>query len=144
MLLQIQPNNWSCFPTAFAMALDTPVETLIKQLGHDGSKEQWQGYQLAWHIQEIAKVCYDHYGICVTQFEAEVMSAPSYEHKPHTQTFDLSEYYGAKAGVAGVKTKSGAGHALAFAYNTFYNPSTGKTCSLKDYSVYVIWLLGNV
>jgi hypothetical protein len=34
---QKQPNQWSCFVTAFAMACRTPVEKIIKEIGHDGS-----------------------------------------------------------------------------------------------------------
>lgn len=35
--LQRQPNPWSCTPTAFAIAANIPVATLIEWIGHDGS-----------------------------------------------------------------------------------------------------------
>jgi hypothetical protein len=38
MLIQKQPNSWSCVLTAFANALDIDQNELIKSLGHDGSK----------------------------------------------------------------------------------------------------------
>jgi hypothetical protein len=144
MLLQTQPNNWSCLPTAFAMVLDVPVALFIEQLGHDGSQQHWERYRLAWHIQEIAKVCYDYYGVCVTQLEAVTLAAPTPGYDPHEQTYDLSEYYGADAGVAGVTNTRGIGHALAFSKSHFYNPSSGRECSLKDYQVHTVWLLGLV
>lgn len=37
MKRQIQPNKWSCLPTAFAMFLDIPVDKFIERVGHDGS-----------------------------------------------------------------------------------------------------------
>jgi len=38
MLIQRQPNRWSCFPTAFAMLMDIEVKELIEVIGHDGSE----------------------------------------------------------------------------------------------------------
>lgn len=38
MELQLQPNCWSCYPTALAMCLDKPVAEVIKELGHDGGE----------------------------------------------------------------------------------------------------------
>jgi len=53
MKLQKQPNNWSCLPTAFAMALDIDVEQLIKLIGHDGS-EIWFPNQKEEHHKKRA------------------------------------------------------------------------------------------
>lgn len=144
MLLQKSPNSWSCFPTAFAMALDLPVEELIAELGHDGSSEYWEGYKLSWHVQEIAKVCYDVYNTSVLQLEAVTLAAPTPGHKPYEQIYDLSPYYGVYAGVAGVHLADGRRHALAFSEKIFYNPSTGQECSLKDVQVNVVWLLSSL
>jgi hypothetical protein len=38
MILQKSPNKWSCLPTAVAMAIGVPVESLIRDIGHDGSQ----------------------------------------------------------------------------------------------------------
>jgi len=37
MKLQVQPNAWSCFPTAFAIIADVPIQQVFKTLGTDGS-----------------------------------------------------------------------------------------------------------
>ena len=44
MILQRSPNAWSCMPTAFAMAVNAPVEDLILSIGHDGSEKTWPDY----------------------------------------------------------------------------------------------------
>jgi hypothetical protein len=38
MTPQSKPNRWSCIPTAFAMALDIPVDEFIRAIGHDGGE----------------------------------------------------------------------------------------------------------
>jgi hypothetical protein len=37
MQLQIKPTRWTCVATAFAMALDVPVQAVFDEIGHDGS-----------------------------------------------------------------------------------------------------------
>lgn len=66
MILQTNPNAWSCLPTAFAIALDVPVAEFIERIGHDGSEpvfgngKPWRGF----HIQEclLAATTYGAYG----------------------------------------------------------------------------------
>jgi len=55
---QIQPNRWSCLPTAFAMAMGEPVKDIMDYLGHDGSEIIWPDLpepkcRRAFHPQEI-------------------------------------------------------------------------------------------
>lgn len=33
----VQPNSWSCFPTALAMVARVPLEDVLRIIGHDGS-----------------------------------------------------------------------------------------------------------
>ena len=33
-----QPNPWSCYPAAVSMLTGIPIEELIEEIGHDGSK----------------------------------------------------------------------------------------------------------
>lgn len=48
MILQRQPNRFTCLITACAMVLDVDVAQLIEEVGHDGS-----GEQLGHHPQEL-------------------------------------------------------------------------------------------
>jgi hypothetical protein len=55
---QIQPNRWSCLPTAFAMAMNIPVGEILTYIGHDGSEIIWPDLpepkcRRAFHPQEI-------------------------------------------------------------------------------------------
>src|SRR5581483_3018987 len=61
---QIQPNNWSCLPTAFAMLLDVKVESLIQKLGHDGSSIWFPNRpepqcRRSFHPQEFVDLLFD-------------------------------------------------------------------------------------
>lgn len=41
MNLLLQPNSWSCLPTAFAMCIDRTPKDIFDWLEHDGSKIIW-------------------------------------------------------------------------------------------------------
>lgn len=58
MKAQINPNYWSCLPTAFAMAIDKPVEWFIQQIGHPGAEEPYteKGLKAGFHEQECIEV----------------------------------------------------------------------------------------
>lgn len=62
MRILLQPNSWSCLPTALAMVLDEPVEELIKEIGHNGSEDIEFSLRAktkkGFHIQELTKICY--------------------------------------------------------------------------------------
>lgn len=139
MLIQTQPNSWSCFPTAFAMVLDMDVQDLIAQIGHNGSAILWPSlpYPLCckgWHYQEIIKACLE-LGKLVSHFEREVESAPGPNVEPHTIYTDLGEYTFNTKGVVGITS-----HALAYDNNKFYNPATGLQTS-KPSVINHIWII---
>ncbi len=61
MRLQIQPNNWSCLPTALAIILDEPLSSVIRAIGHDGSEIVWPNLsepdnRRGFHVQEIIDI----------------------------------------------------------------------------------------
>ena len=76
MILQKQPNDWSCLVTAFAMAMGIKVEALIYVIGHDGSKDFFEKVSYpynkrSFHVQEIldsAIRCFD-YVFCEIEFD---------------------------------------------------------------------------
>lgn len=56
--LVLQPNRWSCLPTAFAIILHRYPCEIIEFLGHDGSEIIWPDLEepycrRAFHIQEM-------------------------------------------------------------------------------------------
>jgi hypothetical protein len=72
-VLQKQPNEWSCLPTAFAIATGIPVADLIKAIGHDGSEIVFSGSKpwRSFNPQEviIALLCQ---GWAVTAIEKQI------------------------------------------------------------------------
>lgn len=79
MLIQQQPNSWSCLPTAFAIAVEMTVKDFINLIGHDGSEIVRPDYsdpfcRKAFNIIECIHVMYD-LGFSVTPFDAKPASA---------------------------------------------------------------------
>jgi hypothetical protein len=63
MEIQVQPNRWSCLPTAFAMVLDIPVSQIFDYLGHNGEAIVWPQLEeprcrRSFHIQEMIDFCF--------------------------------------------------------------------------------------
>jgi len=56
--VNINPNKWSCMPTAFANVIGYPLGFLIKKIGHDGSEKVGDGHR-GFHSQEIIEVLDD-------------------------------------------------------------------------------------
>lgn len=58
----VQPNVWSCLPTALAIVLGVPVQEIFDYLGHDGSQIFWPDLDDPWrrrsfHMQEMVDYC---------------------------------------------------------------------------------------
>ncbi len=82
MLVQKQPNRWSCLPTSFAAILGIEVEGFIRHLGHDGSEILWPmlkepACRRGFHIQECIDVM-DRCDYSVTPFEAIPQHVPAF------------------------------------------------------------------
>ena len=136
MLLQKQPNSWSCLPTAFAMVMDLPVEELILATGHDGSAELWERYHQSWHIQEIILAALK-LGFATTELHDVCESAPYIGVKPLEQVYNLQDFFGL-LGICQVPQ-----HALAFSNGLFYDPASGLRCTSPTITS-VIWLINRI
>jgi len=73
MLLQQRPEPWLCMPLAFAMAMDMPVDELLAEIGHDGSKIAFPNLpeyicRQGFHVQEFIHVAMRR-GLAVTPVE---------------------------------------------------------------------------
>jgi hypothetical protein len=78
MRIQLQPNKWSCIPTALAMLLDENVEDIINEIGHDGSEIICSNLsdphgRIGFHPQEMVKICLER-GKALIQFDGEVQT----------------------------------------------------------------------
>lgn len=66
MYNQVQPNAWSCLPTAFATATSIQVQEIIELIGHDGSEILFPALsepkcRRAFHPQEVTKALLQWY-----------------------------------------------------------------------------------
>ena len=82
--LQIKPNRWSCSVTALAMTLETPVQQIIDEIGHDGSQIIYPDLpepmcRRGFHPQELITIAWQH-GCCVTPFELFPSICPASDH----------------------------------------------------------------
>lgn len=122
MILESQPNEWSCTPTAFAMALNLPVKQVISAIGHDGS-EQLPGGRKGFHIQECIWVATCH-GYAVTPHEFKPVATPDGEI---TREYDFEKYVlnemDRYSGVlTGIGAHSKAHHAVAWSGSMIFDP----------------------
>lgn len=151
MLLQPQPNSYSCLLTAFASVAGIKVQKFIELVGHDGKELVWP--QLLspqcfrnWHYQELIKACLS-IGWAVTPIDRWIETSPG----PGIQSYEInhSDYFdsllvGAK-GVVAVKTNKGIGHALIFDQGKFYDPATGKATKLINFYIRdQLWLFNRI
>lgn len=145
MLLQQQPNNWSCLPTAFAIATNTSLEKFLIEVGHDGSEIWWpdspEPYcRRAFHIQEMILACHN-LGYIVTPFESYPV-AGNYDKPldlhPLDHNVQVQKIIENSIGVLIGVTRYGSPHAVAW---------DGKHCvednflNLKGFKINQYWRL---
>lgn len=146
MIPQLNPNGWSCLPTAFAMVLELPVEDIIKEIGHDGSEIYWPKLmppynRRGFHIQELLYLCYK-LDYTVTPFAArpQLVSADRSDPKPilgHEKIIEevMTDNVGVLTGIL----ESGVGHALAWDGYAAINPSDKKRGPLQNFQIQTFW-----
>lgn len=124
MRLKTKTRRWGCLLTAFAMAIDTDEQTLIRLVGHDGSdkvNEFPDPYcRRGFHPQEFIRAAW-HLGYSVTPVER----LPANKYTTHIQTIDQHEWFQeavrSTTGVIAGITKR-AGHAVAYDRGRIYDP----------------------
>jgi hypothetical protein len=129
MKIQIQPNSWSCLPTAFAIILDVDVRSIFDILGHDGSKiidstiPEPYGRK-SFHYQEMVDYCLLN-GYSVTEIQKQPISENKYgltwpvEVSDERFLYYIHNYRGVLIG----KGKSGQSHAVAWSEHTVFDPN---------------------
>lgn len=123
MILIHKPYRWGCLITSFAMAFDTDVVSLERQIGHDGS-EIVAPYlneptkRRGFHIQELIRCGVDR-GYSVTPYELfPVLGHPQWTksiaaHRPD----NWQSFKERLERTSGVITGGGAINAHAVAYD---------------------------
>lgn len=139
MLIQKQPNNWSCLPAAFAIAIDMDVLDFIRHIGHDGSEIVWPmlkepACRRGYHIQECLSVLY-RAGFTATPFEAIPQHIPAFTVPAIPILFGGSEEAAMQRFTKIIQQTKGVitgtslvGHAVAYDNGLIYD------CSVYAYS----------
>lgn len=160
------PNGWSCLPTAFAIALEVPLDAVLGIVGHDGSEITHAGLpeplcRRGFHPQEMIKMCLED-GMSVTRVEL-YPSAIASNGVPHSpKRFDIggwewfSENIFNSAGVLDCRTATGVGHAMAYLgmgdHALICDPATGKESEFRtlddterrDRFLVALWRIENI
>jgi hypothetical protein len=83
--MNINPNSWSCLPTAVANAISYPVDRIIERLGHDGSDfpygEDDEDQRAGFHADELIDVL-DELGWSATPFQYAPCLVPTPDSQP--------------------------------------------------------------
>jgi hypothetical protein len=140
VILQYNPNAWSCLPTAAAMVFGVFKWAVLEYIGHDGSEIKYADLKdpngrRGFHMQEIIDVA-TFYGFYVTPIEAIPCSTPGPESLTFEVDFKISpaerlDRY--MSGTSGIITGmvNGVGHAVAWDGAKCYDPR-GRICDLDD------------
>lgn len=148
MQRQIQPNKWSCLPTAFAIALNLPVEEIIASIGHDGSEiifpDLKEPYcRRSFHIQELIDMCMLKQ-VAVIPIEKTLVS----EAKDHQFTLTvkcnrftnyLTNYSGVLTGIGKITKQP---HAVAWDTRHVFDPN-GYVYSIDNFTVNMFLIIVN-
>jgi hypothetical protein len=147
MLLQKQPNSFSCLPTAFAMVLHRKVEDIISSLGHDGSRILWENCEhpcwkyRGFHPQELIDYCFKE-GKAILHIESQ----PMFKDRTNPNNIPVcaimdheSRFYNYTNKLNGVLVgeyrTTRYRHALAWFDGESYDPMTGNKGGLDDYFI---------
>lgn len=159
MRSQVQPSQWSCSITAFAIVLGVPVQELIDEVGHDGSEIWWPmatppSDRRGFHLQELINICINR-GYSVTTVEpVSSIHSPEYDELGLTSAKRIEWKESIKTrmtriltgtvGVLSGKGPSGTRHSVAWDGNNILDPTYGNTYSLKGFSIQYYHLIQKV
>jgi hypothetical protein len=153
MIVQKQPNSWSCLPTAFGIVLGIPVDRVIKSIGHDGSEiinhDLEDPYRRkGFHIQEIIDISY-RLRKAMIPIQAIPMLA-TYSNHNNYQIFDstscrsrLSNYLEESNGIlTGETVQTRKKHAVAWngKEKMIYDPN-GSTYDITRFMIETFWIV---
>ena len=127
MLLQKQPNHWSCLPTAFAIAVEMPVSKIIEMLGHDGGEPVFSGSrpERSFHIGELAILALK-LGFSFTPVLSTLATVNRQTNQKHYSYYDLNAllqttFFDYRSIITGIFP--GGPHAAAYESGMIYDPN---------------------
>jgi hypothetical protein len=140
MQLQQQPERWLCMATAFAMAVDLPVEEFLQYVGHRGEEIVWPtldepACRAGVHAQECIEVCLGlDYSVTPIQLVPRTSPTPHgtrqllSEKLIHFPDGNWNRWYKHLQDARGVMECNGpkVSHAIAYDRGMIYDP-TGST-----------------
>ncbi len=167
-MLQTKPNPWGCAVTAFAMAIDIPVQQLMEEIGHDGSQKIFTHLpepmcRHGFHSQELIQAAWKH-GFACTPIEMYPMlrcepfpgTFPHRDQLPmeHHVLFDGKVTANEARFRAGVKVTrgvmEGAGtqchHAVYYHFGQIWNPDgeqyeySREACEERNFYGNRLWI----
>lgn len=162
---QVKPYRWSCGVTAFAIAIDMPVNQFIREIGHDGSElicpslPEPSGRR-GFHEQECITVALNH-GFACTLIEALPANLFSNGHKqvvlfPHHETTlggnrdRFTRQINTARGVLTGKARH-TRHAVAFDHGLIINPDDGsmfpfsfEDCESRGFFASALWRVDRI
>lgn len=144
--IQRQPNSWSCFPAAFAIALNISVKDLIEELGHDGSEiirpNKPEPYCFkGWHPQEFYKICLKH-GYTVTPFDVEPLNYDGETIiKMDSDLNYILRMMSISIGVIGGYFAPGKLHSVAWDGRYILNPADELIYTLDHFTIETFYLM---
>ena len=127
MKLLKTPNQWSCLPVAFAMALDIDIKDILKEIGHEGNKVVFKGPApwRSFHLAECYRVALRHSYAC-TRLPLTAISSPDRSQKFRIPNYHvwITEMLATSKGVLLGKGRF-QNHAVAWDGTNIYDPAGG-------------------
>ncbi len=124
-VMQIQPNKWSCLPTAFANAADIPLSDLLDTIGHNGSAIVFPNLEepynrRSFHVIEVTSALLDM-GIYCTPIIPDLTIMNRKDGKSYNINMDLKPYLEQYSGVL-IGTFFTNPHAVSYSNGTIHDP----------------------
>lgn len=146
MKIQIQPNRWSCLPTAFAIATGIPIEKIIEYVGHDGSDIIFPEYKepycrRSFHPQELIDVCLQKNFMVVPIEKQPTVIVMDCVHPVSMNRGRMDYYLINYTGVLTGTSRTGIPHAVAWASDRVLDPN-GTEYNLVNFTVETFFLIG--
>jgi hypothetical protein len=151
MKLIVQPNGWSCLPTAFAIALGVEFDFITKFVEHDGSQVVWPNLpeperRRGFHIQEMIDVAYS-LEYLVTPIEPMPTHRPRPDVPvqlfPMRRSRNIQELIANHIGVFTGEGRSGKRHAVAWDGNKIHDPN-GTIYDIDGFGIECFWMLNKI
>lgn len=136
----IKMNGPYCLVASAAMLLETTIEQLHKEIGHDGTEIWWPpAHMRGVHIQEIQE-CFLRRGSCLYPFTPVPEIAPDLDTEPKPlpeRHLALNHHLAGRWAILIIE-----GHAMAWDGSFVYDPR-GKI-SVLDFNVLEAWIVGRL